>query len=354
MQRPYYHCAACHGGHLPWDQALGLDKRGLTRGAQEVTTLAGTLNSFPQASQVKLYKLSGLRMSESTVLRVTEAAGERLGRALQTGHTLGEDQAWSLPRDAQGQTCAYVGLDAVSVPQQGPQGAQAEGRMAYVARLYTPQLDGNEALDARQLAQQKRFLAGFYDLDGLGKQLRRQAAQIGWDDVEQQVAISDAGSGLEEFFRQNFPRAEVILDFWHAREHLVELGKAWFSEDPDRQSWLDEQSHRLKQEGGAAVLERLEALDPNGRGPAAREALTDHTRYFRNHAHRMDYPRYVRNGWQIGSGPVESACKVVVAERLKLGGMRWGLDGANALCHLRALFLSQPGQWDAFWQDHPN
>jgi hypothetical protein len=34
--------------------------------------------------------------------------------------------------------------------------------------------------------------------------------------------------------------------------------------------------------------------------------------------------------------------------------MRWGLDGADALCHLRALFLSQPGQWDAFWQDHPN
>jgi hypothetical protein len=30
--------------------------------------------------------------------------------------------------------------------------------------------------------------------------------------------------------------------------------------------------------------------------------------------------------------------------------MRWGEDGADALCHLRALFLSDKGQWSAFWQ----
>ena len=44
----------------------------------------------------------------------------------------------------------------------------------------------------------------------------------------------------------------------------------------------------------------------------------------------MDYPRYLANGWQIGSGPVESACKTVVANRLKGSGMRWGEDGSDA------------------------
>jgi hypothetical protein len=38
----------------------------------------------------------------------------------------------------------------------------------------------------------------------------------------------------------------------------------------------------------------------------------------------MDYPRYRSKGWQIGSGPVESACKTVVGQRLKGPGMRWG------------------------------
>src|SRR6185437_5057832 len=57
-----------------------------------------------------------------------------------------------------------------------------------------------------------------------------------------------------------------------------------------------------------------------------------------NHMDRMDYPRYVAAGWQIGSGHIEAACKTVIDERLKRSGMRWGEDGADAVCHLRALF----------------
>jgi len=46
---------------------------------------------------------------------------------------------------------------------------------------------------------------------------------------------------------------------------------------------------------------------------------------------------------------VESACKTVVGQRLKLAGMRWGEDGADAVYHLRALYRSEKGQWEAFW-----
>jgi len=52
---------------------------------------------------------------------------------------------------------------------------------------------------------------------------------------------------------------------------------------------------------------------------ASAEVKEEHRRqvqYFRNHEHKMDYPRYLANGWQIGSGPVESACKSVVGNRL--------------------------------------
>ena len=29
--------------------------------------------------------------------------------------------------------------------------------------------------------------------------------------------------------------------------------------------------------------------------------------------------------------------------------MRWSEAGADAICHLRALFKSEKGQWEAFW-----
>ena len=352
IQRPYYHCADCKTGHFPWDRTLGLNKRGYTPAAQEVVAMGGTLVSFPKASDDTLRKMSGLRVSESTVLRTTEDTGARLKALRAKRQTFGPQRCWTWQRDARGRTCAYVSADAISIRQQGPQGAQAEGRMAYVTKLYSPRMGDSRVPLPRD---QVRYLAGFHTLDELGLQLRRQAGQVGWDEAEQQIALSDGGSGLEDFFRRNFPLAVCILDFWHAKEHLVELSAAWFgAEETTRQSWLGQQCHRLKHEGGQAVLDQLEAMDLSGRSAAVQEAHREQTQYFRNHVHKMDYPTYRKNGWQIGSGPVEAACKSVVAERLKCSGMRWGSDGADAVCHLRALWLSEPDQWDAFWRDHPN
>jgi hypothetical protein len=327
---------------------VGLDTAHLTPAASEVASIAGVQTSFAQGAEVTLQKLCGLRLSESTVERVTEAAGERLSRLLHDKVTFGEcKQGWTWQRDARGQTCAYVSLDATGVRQQGEKAAQAEGRMAYVGMIYNPRSKHDSRPPERH---QVRYLAGFYGLNELGSQLRRQAAQVGWDDAEQQIALSDGGNGLEEFFRKNFPLAECILDFWHASEHLTELGLALYPDDEaQRQEVVGGWCHQLKQQGGVAVWSVLRTIDVSDCSPSARLAHADCLRYFGNHQHRMDYPRYVANGWQIGSGPVESACKTVVANRLKGSGMRWGEKGTDDMCQLRALYRSEPKQWELFW-----
>ena len=81
-----------------------------------------------------------------------------------------------------------------------------------------------------------------------------------------------------------------------------------------------------------------------------KEAADEVIGYLRRHAHRMEYPEYLAKGWYIGSGAIESACKTVVGQRLKLAGMRWGEPGSHSVCHLRALYRSEKGQWDAFWK----
>lgn len=229
--------------------------------------------------------------------------------------------------------------------------------MAYVADLYNPTPEGppDRAAAGPRPAWSGRYLAGLYDLDELGAQLRRQAAQVGFERAEQWIALTDGGAGLEEFVRVQFPRAECILDFYHVTGYLADLGGAWHAGDEAAATaWIADACHRLKHEGGAAVLERLEAMDLRGRRGGAREQYERVRTYFRNQVHRMDYPRYRANGWQIGSGPVESACKAVVGQRLKGPGMRWGEAGTDAVCHLRALWCSGVGQWDAFWKAHPN
>ncbi len=354
-QRAYYHCGRCGQGQVPWDEQSGLTRR-LTRGASELTTLAGTLSqSFAEAATTTLPKMAGLRLSESTVQRVAEAAGRRLGQLLAAGETLGTGSAWSWHRDVQGRTCAYVSLDATGVPQQAPGGGAAEGRMPYVGMVFNPVPAlpaGSPYQPPPRATMQARYLAGLYSLEDLGVQLRRQAGQVGMEAAEVWIGLSDGGNGLENFLRVNFPREPVvILDFWHAAEYLGELARAWYGSDEEQvQGQVAKWCHTMKQRGGQGMLEELQALALPPRRPLVRAKHAAVLQYIGNNVHRMDYPTYVANGWFIGSGSVESACKTVVGQRLKLAGMRWGEDGTDDICHLRALCKSEPTQWEAFWE----
>jgi hypothetical protein len=344
----YYHCASCHNSQQPWDEILRLNKRRVTPAAAEAISLAGLLTSFGRAARQTLKKLTGIVVSESTVLRVAEDAGRQLSERLKKKQTFGPAKSWHWQRDARGQTCGYTSLDHVSVPQQGPNGAKAEGRMAAVALVYNPQSRHDEKLQRGQ--DEIRYLSGFYELDDLGRLLRPQAAQVGWDDLGQQLAVSDAGSGLEDFQRTNFPKAERILDFFHASEHVGQMAQALHaanSAEAARQA--HEWCHLLKHKGGSVLRSAWEQLSTGDWSDEHREVYRQQLQYFFNHEHKMDYPRYRANGWQIGSGSVESACKLVVTQRLKGAGMRWGEQGSNAICNLHALLLSQTGCWDDYW-----
>ena len=50
---------------------------------------------------------------------------------------------------------------------------------------------------------------------------------------------------------------------------------------------------------------------------------------------------------RLGSGVVEAACKTLVAQRLKLSGMRWSPKGAQAILTMRG--WDQSDRFDAAW-----
>ena len=338
VTRAYYHCPHCHAGHCPRDAALGLSTVDLSRGAAEAVALAGAVGSFAEAATEVLPKLAGLRVSESAVERTTERVGEDVGRRLGAGRTFGPKRGWKWTPDADGKTVAYVSADATGVGMQGERGTAAEGRMASVGMVWNAGKPG-----------QVRYVCGLTGgLGVLGESLRNQAAQVGMDRAERWVAISGGGAGIEDWLRANFPRAAaVVLDFYHAAEHLSDWAKVVAPEAAGdvARGWC----HRLKHEGGEVVLAALRQVEVSDRSAVVQEAHRELLVYFGNQAHRMDYPTYRAKGWLIGSGPVEAGCKQVVGQRMKGSGMRWGEAGADAVCHLRALSRSEKGQWDAYW-----
>jgi hypothetical protein len=326
----------------------------LSPAVQRLSTLCGAVADSYEKGTELLRETAAIRLSESTIRRVTEETGASIAEHLGNGRVFGGKQPWNWHLDASGQPVGYISIDATGVAQQGPHGEAADGRMAYVGMIFNPIPDPQrvgEGVSQPREPMRARYISGLYPLAEMGPLLRKQGAAVGLDRAKVWVAISDGGSGLEEFLRMNFPRVDaVILDFFHASEYLAKWAKALYPHDESAaQTQSREWSQMLREQGGEAMVQVLESADCGSRAGLVevhREVLS----YFRNQRHRMDYPRYVSQGWQIGSGAVESACKTVVGQRMKGSGMRWSESGSHAVCHVRALYRSEPSQWDTFWQ----
>lgn len=366
--RAYYHCDHCHEGWFPTDEEMGIEHK-QTPGCREVVSLTGDLEPFAEAAERLLTKLTGLNLSASTVRRVTEAVGEEVAVRRAAGETLGPATPWEWHRDARGQRVAYVGLDATAVPQQGPHGKKAEGRMPWVGSVFNPvpmhdrqthssdtksSADSAEHRPSRPRVWPTRYVCGVMSLEEIGRQLRGECRAVGIANADVVIGLTDGGNGLEtclvETVLSGLAREIVlILDFFHATEHVREFAKVWLPDETARREQVATWCHTLKHQGGTALLAELELLPVTSRRAEVVEAHRQLTNYVRNNQHRMNYPEYLARGWEIGSGEIESACKGVVNHRLKGPGMRWCLPGTTSLCQLRALYKSEPILWQTFW-----
>jgi hypothetical protein len=283
-------------------------------------------------------RFAGVRLSASSVRRATEAAGLDLLERQHQGAVIrpANLRPWDFTVEGHKPTVAYLGLDAFSVPIQGPGGAKAEHRMIYTGILYTP--DKERSL----------YLVDF-DLDAICKQMRQASIAYGLGAANQVMALTDAGNGLAEGLRRHFwGDLLCILDWYHAAEHVHKLAQALYpSQQEQRQQWAEKAKGILYEQGGQALVNWLRDWTGPTDGAAAEEWRKG-INYFADNEERTDYPSYRSRGWDIGSGPTEAACKVVGA-RLKGSGMRWVEAGAARVAPLRALYLSGPEVWDAYW-----
>ena len=166
------------------------------------------------------------------------------------------------------------------------------------------------------------------------------------------VGIAD-GAKDNWSFLETFVETQ-ILDFYHASEYLADASKVVNLRDKKEQGkWLDSACHRLKNDDGSALilLEEMKELEKKQRVPKkTKENLQKAITYFTNHSHQMNYAEAIKNKIPIGSGVTESACKVLVKQRLCISGARWSHLGARCMLKLRAVNLTD-GRWTQFWNE---
>jgi hypothetical protein len=175
------------------------------------------------------------------------------------------------------------------------------------------------------------------------------------DDVVR-IALCDGARGLWTYIDDNpqYDEYEKLVDYHHTTEHLSRAAEAIFGKGSRKaQDWYDKYCSKLKgQDGGAGrVLRSLDYYERTAKlSKSRREALDTERTFFTRNQHRMDYARFRRQGWPIGSGPVEAACKSVVKTRLCRSGMRWSRSGGQHILSLRTYVKSD--RWNPMWSQY--
>jgi len=141
-----------------------------------------------------------------------------------------------------------------------------------------------------------------------------------------------------------------ILDIYHMLERLWQAAHCFFPENSDEaKAFVTERLERILQGQAGRVIGGLRQMGTKQKLTGAkRRQLATALKYLENNRKYMKYDEYLAAGYPIGSGVAEGACRHLVKDRMEQTGMRWTVDGAQAMLQLRAIHLND--QWEPFNQ----
>jgi hypothetical protein len=142
-----------------------------------------------------------------------------------------------------------------------------------------------------------------------------------------------------------------ILDLYHAMEYLWKAAYCFHAEgSPEAKAFVRDRLTRMLEGKIGYVIGGLKQMSTKqGLSKYKKKELAKAIQYFHNNRKYMRYNEYLKQGYPIGSGVVEGACRHLVKDRMELTGMRWRVPGAQAILKLRAVSLN--GDWEQFQQD---
>jgi hypothetical protein len=186
-------------------------------------------------------------------------------------------------------------------------------------------------------AKNKQSFCDIESAEEFGKLLWATGCAVGADCARRLVFICDGAVWIWNLIAYYFPHALQIVDWYHAEDRLKRIAEEVFSSHDERQAWLERVTEDLWQGSVELVIEACQPLAPKSN--LAKQSLA----YYGNNIERMRYAQFRAAGYLIGSGVIESGCKQIVTQRLKLPGAQWNVQGAILIAKARAAWLS--GNW---------
>jgi hypothetical protein len=351
LEPAYYHCSACQHGFYPRDRAWGLEASSLSPGVIRMVAAVGAAVSFEEGSQL-LQELADIHVDPKQVQRTAEAVGQAIDR---DEHRNSEALSADNPPPTM-----YLGIDGTGVPLrrqelQGRKGKQADGsaktREVKLCVVWSAESRDEEnrpvrdagsvsysaAIESAAAQETQATCSEFY------QRVVREATRRKLVKALRLVVLGDGAPWIWNLSDELYPDAIQIVDRWHAKEYFSVVGKELYGAGSEKATaWIQRRWDELDEGRFQALLRAVARHAPHNE--EARKLLER----LKVNRHRMDYPRFERQGLCTSSGVVEAGCKVVIGTRLKRAGMHWSVFGANAITALRCCRLS--GRFQDFWE----
>jgi hypothetical protein len=208
---------------------------------------------------------------------------------------------------------------------------------------------------APRIAQNKHYRASLSGKDCAIGLTIEQLLKRDSDKNKRIVVLMDGAPSLEKAMKRMIKQYQLekrvdtfILDIIHACEYVWEAGTAIYGErNSQRQPWVREKLVALLEGRVGYVIGALkQIIKKNKLCKSKMDIINKVIGYFSNHKHMMRYDQYLAKGYPIGTGVVESACGSLVKNRMERNGMRWSMQGAQAMLDLRAVKMNH--DWKHF------
>lgn len=319
-------------GFSPLDEELALTSGGsLTPMQEEHLVRLAVWMPFARAAE-QLGEVTGVQISEATVRRHTEKAGQAYVE-VQTQQS--QEPEPSSDQGKQSEAKLVLSSDGAYVSLLHKQ--WAEVRTLAIGKV--KQTDKQVRTDHLSYFSRMMDAATFITVAEVETRRRHvlEATEV--------CAVTDGALWLQDLVDLHRPDAVRILDFSHAAQRVGDIVDALTQAGlPLPHDALKRSLHLLKHRGPRFLLNALTRLQASA---LAVEAIKEPLEYLRKREALMDYPRYQREGWPIGSGMVESANKTVMQARLKGAGMHWEPTHVNPMLALRTAVCSN--RWAEAW-----
>lgn len=348
LKRAHYYCPRCQKGYFPLDEALKLGKHSWTpETIQQAVRLGVEIASYERASEM-LVELSGVGLSKSSLQRLAGEYGSLLvaqqaAEALAMVEPPAKDEVEVSWRQIPEPTSETMSISHDGVLIQIRDEGWKEVKMVSISSV--EQVLNPESGEQEVKLNAQSYRAGLWDAATFANQQWAEAEQRGIPKAKRLACVADGALWIWQLVLMCFSPCFEILDWWHASQRLWTIANLAFSDPKLAAAWVHDQQKLWAEGQLLAFFHNVRLLFPRTQPlpPPVRDAIL----YLFHQRKRIRYAYFRQLGLPIGSGTVESACKVVVQARLKQAGMRWSRDGAQAILALRCALLS--GRWRQTW-----